>query len=126
MLRRRSPQEKKRLSYAKDRRNAYGENDKSSRKNIRRNKRAPHRANRHRVRQVLEAAVGAVDEGAEEEVERRLLAKRPKSWEKSPDAPLGEIVQYTLRRRMTLGTGDSGRDAARLEHVRRRTRQSAD
>ncbi|WP_153054332.1 hypothetical protein [Planomonospora sphaerica] len=124
MLRRRSPQEKKRLSYAKDRRNDYGENDKGSRKNIRRSKRAPHRANRHRVNQVLEAAVGAVDEGAEEEVERRLLVKRPKSWEKSPDAPLGEIVQYTLRRRMTLETGDPKRDAARLERVRRRTRQS--
>ncbi|GAT68124.1 hypothetical protein PS9374_03785 [Planomonospora sphaerica] len=123
-MRRRSPQEKKRLSYAKDRRNDYGENDKGSRKNIRRSKRAPHRANRHRVNQVLEAAVGAVDEGAEEEVERRLLVKRPKSWEKSPDAPLGEIVQYTLRRRMTLETGDPKRDAARLERVRRRTRQS--
>ena len=40
MAGRSSPQEKKRLSYAKDRRNDYGENDKSSRKNIRRNKRA--------------------------------------------------------------------------------------
>ncbi|MBG0824489.1 hypothetical protein HS048_27655 [Planomonospora sp. ID91781] len=124
MLRRRSPQEKKRLSYAKDRRNDYGENDKGSRKNIRRSKRAPHRANRHRAHQVLEAAVGAVDEGAAEKVEQRLLVKRPKSWEKSPDAPLGEIVQYTLRRRMTLETGDPKRDAARLERVRQRTRQS--
>ncbi len=33
---RRTPQEKKALSYVKDRRNDYGENDKSSRKNIRR------------------------------------------------------------------------------------------
>ncbi|WP_449061238.1 hypothetical protein [Planomonospora algeriensis] len=125
-MRRRSPQEKKRLSYAKERRNAYGENDKGSRKNIRRNKRAPHRANRHHVNQVLEAAVGVVDEGAEEEAERRLLVKRPKSWAKSPDTPLGEIVQYILQRRMALGTGDSERDAARLERVRRRTRQPAD
>ncbi|MBG0818171.1 hypothetical protein [Planomonospora sp. ID82291] len=125
-MRRRSPQEKKRLSYTKERRNAYGENDKSSRNNIPRNKRAPHRANRHRVNQVLEAAIGAVDEGAEEEVERRLLVKRPKTWAKSPDAPLGEIVQYTLRRRMTLGIGDPGRDAVRLERVRRRTRQPTD
>ncbi|UGT42762.1 hypothetical protein LTV02_04940 [Nocardia yamanashiensis] len=44
MVRRKSPQEKKSLSYAKDRRNDYGENDKSSRRNIRRNKRFPHRA----------------------------------------------------------------------------------
>lgn len=41
VTRRRSPQEKKALSYARDRRNVYGENDKSSRKNIRRNKRSP-------------------------------------------------------------------------------------
>lgn len=34
LMKRRSPQEKKRLSYAKDRRNDYGENDKSSRKNV--------------------------------------------------------------------------------------------
>jgi hypothetical protein len=31
---RRSPQEKKRLSYLKDGRNVYGENDKASRKNL--------------------------------------------------------------------------------------------
>jgi hypothetical protein len=43
---RRSPQEKKALSYAKDRRNVYGENDKSSRKNIRRNKRIPNKLRR--------------------------------------------------------------------------------
>ena len=37
LVKRKSPQEKKALSYAKDRRNTYGENDKSSRKNIPRN-----------------------------------------------------------------------------------------
>jgi hypothetical protein len=41
---RRSPQEKKALSYAKDRRNDYGENDKSSRKNIPPNQTGPERA----------------------------------------------------------------------------------
>jgi hypothetical protein len=56
---RRSPPEKKALSYAEDRRNDYGENDKSSRKNIRRNKRTPNRADRHRDHQVLSQAVGA-------------------------------------------------------------------
>jgi hypothetical protein len=45
---RKSPQVKKALNYAKDRRNDYGENDKSSRKNIRRNKRTPNRADRLR------------------------------------------------------------------------------
>jgi hypothetical protein len=58
---RRSPQEKKRLSYSRDRRNYYGENDKSSRKNIARHKRRRHRAERHSVRQHLAAATGPAD-----------------------------------------------------------------
>ncbi|GLX94684.1 hypothetical protein [Herbidospora sp. NBRC 101105] len=82
----------KRLSYAKDRRNDYGENDKSSRKNIRRNKRFPHRANRRREHQILHAGV--------EEV---LYLKRPKRWRKYRDAPLGEIVQDRIERRMRMG-----------------------
>ncbi len=77
MGRRRSPQEKKALSYAKDRRNEYGENDKSSRRNIPRSKKFPHRANRRRACLVLVAAKGAVDEAAESVVEERLLTRRP-------------------------------------------------
>ncbi|MEV4251187.1 hypothetical protein AB0J63_48340 [Streptosporangium canum] len=123
LVKRRSPQEKKRLSYAKDWRNDYGENDKSSRKNIPRSKRTPHRANRRRASQVLDAATGVVDEAAEETAEERLMAKRPKSWRKSRDAPLGEIVQHTLKRRMNLGIEDENRGAVRLRRVRQRLRQ---
>ena len=74
---RRSPAEKKALSDAKDRRNTFGENDKSSRRNIRRNKRVPNRADRHREHQVLHAATGisVVDEVVER-AETALLAKR--------------------------------------------------
>jgi hypothetical protein len=122
---RKSPQEKKRLSYTKDRRNDYGENDKSSRKNIPRNKKAPHRANRRRAGLVLGAARGAVDEAAEAAVEERLLSKRPKSWRKSRDAPLGEMVRYRLSRRMELGFEDPERGALRIESIRRRVRRPA-
>ena len=48
-----TPQEKKRLSYAKDCRNVYGESDKGSRISIKRNKTFPNRAYRHRVTQAL-------------------------------------------------------------------------
>src|SRR5262245_54602184 len=87
------PQEKKALSYAKDRRNDYGENDKSSRKNIRRNKRFPNRADRHRERQVLAAATGfGMTTDAAEQAESRLLVKKSmwmtKGWRKWRDAPL--------------------------------------
>ena len=106
---RRSPQEKKALSYAKDRRNNYGENDKSSRKNIRRNKRVPNRADRHRERQVLSAATGAVVAELGEQAEAKLLARKSawitKRWRKWRDAPLAEIVAYKLRRRAQLGMG---------------------
>ena len=60
MKKRRSPAEKKRLSYSRDRRNYYGENDKSSRKNIARHKRHRNRAGRRRVHQQLEAVAGPV------------------------------------------------------------------
>jgi hypothetical protein len=125
-MRQRSPQEKKQLSYVKDRRNKYGENDKSSRKNIPRNKKAPHRANRRRAHQVLEAAHGAVDDVAGAAAEERLLSKRPKSWEKWRDAPLGEVLQASLRGRMDRGIDGRDRGAARVRRIRQRLRQPVD
>ncbi|MGW6062973.1 hypothetical protein [Streptomyces sp. NPDC055189] len=105
-MRRKSPQEKKRLSYRKDRRNAYGENDKSSRKSIRRNKRASNSANRRlehlaltqggRSRDTADADAGA------DAIEQRLARRRPKSWKKFPDAPLGQVVAKALERRARI------------------------
>ena len=68
MPKRRSPQEKKRLSYTKDRRNNYGENDKSSRTSIAHHKRRRHRTERHHAHQQLSTALGPVDELVEERV----------------------------------------------------------
>ena len=114
--RKRSPQEKKVLSYAKDRRNGYGENDKSSRKAIRVRKRAPHRANRRRSGQILDAARGAGD------VAERLEGRRPKSWRKFGDGALGQVVQERLERRAREGIDEPARNAARIRRVRRRLR----
>jgi hypothetical protein len=100
---RRTPQEKKALSYARDRRNAYGENDKSSRRNVRRSKRFPRRANRHREHQVFTSALGAVDPELAERTENRLYAKVPKLWRKWPDLPLGTHVAQTLEHRAKVG-----------------------
>jgi hypothetical protein len=124
---RRSPQEKKALSYAKDRRNDYGENDKSSRKNIRRNKRIPNRADRHREHQVLSAATGPiVAMEAAERAEVRLLAKKSmwmtKRWRKWRDAPLAEIVAYKLRRRARTGMVDAAAVEASILRICRRVR----
>src|SRR5690349_15957895 len=121
----RSPQGKKALSYAKDRRNDYGENDKSSRKSIRRNKRAPNRADRHREHQTLAAAKGVkIVDDVIEHVEVKLLAKKSmwltKRWRKYRDAPLADVVEDRLLRRIRLGMDDPGTAQARIERIRRR------
>ncbi|MEV7007171.1 hypothetical protein [Streptosporangium sp. NPDC051022] len=117
---RKTPQEKKRLSYAKDRRNDYGENDKSSRKSIRRHKRVPHRANRHRDHQILEGARGAVDERLGGVVEERLYVRRPKRWRKFRDAPLGEVLQARIEHRVRQGIEDPETGRRRVRRIRRR------
>ena len=97
-----SPQEKKRLSYLHDRRNVYGENDKSSRKAIPLRKKLANRQARHADR--LEIHDKMRDEEA-------VQLKRPKpTWKKAPDAPLGSVVAGQLARRAKQrrrGDGDS-------------------
>ncbi|MFC9433589.1 hypothetical protein [Nocardia sp. NPDC057030] len=97
---RRSPQEKKQLSYAKDCRNCYGENDKASRKNLPRKRARVHRANRHQAHTDLHSATGPVDVEASDAAEVRLRGRRPKAFAKRPDLPLGEHVRWQLGRRL--------------------------
>ncbi|MGW7441629.1 hypothetical protein [Streptomyces sp. NPDC054849] len=116
-MRRRSPQEKKQLSYLKDRRNGYGENQKSSRKNIPRSRRARHHALRRGEQLALErlrAFGGAVDDS-----EVQFARRRTGQWRKSPDTPLGEMVAYRLQRRAELGIDAAPRNQRRLERVHR-------
>jgi hypothetical protein len=89
----RSPQEKKKLSYAKDRRNVYGENDKASRKLIPKRKAEENRKNRRKVSQAL-SAVPQLDEVTIDLVESsaRNDVDRIGGWRKSPDQPLGECL----------------------------------
>jgi hypothetical protein len=121
---RRDPQERKALSYARDRRNDYGENDKSSRNSIRRNKRVTHRADRHREHQVLAAAAGSgVTAEVAERAETRLYAKSmwlTKRWRKLLDAPLAEVIESKLRRRAASGMADTATVEARIGRIRRR------
>jgi hypothetical protein len=98
-----TPGEKKRLSYEHDRRNTYGENQKSSRKNIPRSKRLSHQDERRSVRQALISGQGAVAGEAADEAELKALRKgrikKLTAFRKSPDHPLGEVVKQRLRRR---------------------------
>lgn len=105
-----TPQEKKQLSYANDRRNTYGENQKSSRKNIPRSKQLAHQDERRAVRQVLTVAQGTVADEVADEAQSQALRngriKKLKAFRKSPDTPLGEVIERRLRRRQTK-TGDA-------------------
>jgi hypothetical protein len=87
-----TPQEKKKLSYRKDRRNTYGENGKSSRKSIRLSKALDIRAVRHAQDQVLLRARSCQAEDAWVDVEVRTRDARIRQWEKIPDQPLGEVL----------------------------------
>ena len=98
-----TPQQKKRLSYDHDRRNSYGENQKSSRKNIPRSKQRSHQDERRSIRQTLAAAEGAIAEDVADEAQSQALLtgrrKKLAAFRKSPDRALGEVVERRLRRR---------------------------
>lgn len=94
----RSPQEKKSLSYGKDRRNTYRENSKSSRKNIPRSKALDIRRKRHETNQALDAVLQAISQDQQVAAELAVLASKPRRWEKRPDVPLGEYLTAKKKR----------------------------
>ena len=97
-----TPQDKKRLSYEHDRRNTYGENQKSSRKNIPRSKQLSHQDERRSVRQELVGVQGRVAGEVADDAQSKVLArgriKKLQAFRKSPDRPLGEIIERRSRR----------------------------
>jgi hypothetical protein len=100
-----SPQEKKALSYAKDRRNAYGENAKASRKAIPLRKAGENREDRRKVNQDL-AALPELDEAAAALIESsaRHEINRVRGWKKHADIPLAQFVEMQSRKRSWRGT----------------------
>jgi O6-methylguanine-DNA--protein-cysteine methyltransferase len=99
MTKPKSPQEKKELSYIRDRRNDYGENAKASRKNIPRAKTNAKRAERHEQNQAVRSAIGA--ESEEQLIRAEITATTPKDrwWKKLADTPLGEYLTSKRSRR---------------------------
>lgn len=97
-----SPQEKKRLSYKRDRRNDYGERGSHSRHAIAKHKARAHRAFRRQVAQVL-SGQGIHQPELREEVDVEAKSVAASSWRKSPDGRLGEVVQRKLERRARVG-----------------------
>ena len=100
------------MSYAKDRRNTYGENDKSARKNIARSKRHNVRAHRRREQVVLTHV-------QPDDIESELKREHPYHWRKWRDTPLAAVVAYKLQRRARLGIIDAEQAEAKIARLPR-------
>jgi len=81
----------------RDRRNVYGENSKSSGKNIARGKQRQHRDERRAVTHLLGKLQGQVEDDAasEMQLEVKLTIRDSKNrgFKKTQDKPLGEVIQ---------------------------------
>ncbi|OBV37924.1 hypothetical protein [Janthinobacterium psychrotolerans] len=105
-----SPQEKKALSLAKDRRNLYGESPHSSRKNIKRGKQNQHQEERRTANQAL----ALINAGSSEEqmiahevaAETRARLHRLDGFKKEADRPLGDFIERQQERRERSGMLD--------------------
>lgn len=94
-----TPQQKKRLSYAKDRRNTYGENNKSSRKNIPLSKALDIRSERRAQDQVLARVNQTTEPEQLDVIENEVRSTKHRQWKKSPDTPLGQVLARRASRR---------------------------
>jgi hypothetical protein len=112
----RSPQDKKILSYLKDRRNSYGEHDKGSRKAIPARKAWVNRTYRRAVRQVTRTEADEVDQLASD-----VAAVRRKPWKKSPDRSLGDHLNNKWRVGQERGGNEPSTSELREEALRRST-----
>ena len=101
-MRKRTPQEKKELSYKRDRRNVYGEAPHAARKAIPLHKALRNRANRHVANQALDYQGPAPDDDLADEIESGLRHRAPQEWEKYPDAPLAEVIANKSRKRKIM------------------------
>ena len=101
-MKRRTPQEKKKLSYERDRRNVYGRAPHASRRLIPLNKALRNRANRHYENQQVDYQGPVPEEAVADELESSIHHRAPQEWEKYPDAPLGEVVATKSGRRAIM------------------------
>lgn len=102
-----SPQQKKQNSYAKDRRNVYGERGSHSRHAIRDSKNLNERKRRRAENMTLNEALGVEDEERLNVIENEVRSTqlRRKRFLKMPDAPLGLVVRSKITYRVKQGMG---------------------
>ena len=97
-MKRKSPQQKKSESYAKDRRSTYGNNAKAAREAVPKRRQQRSQAERRLARQELAGAEAARDETRVDSMLARVRIKRLKAWKKVPDEPLGEVLDRKGKR----------------------------
>ncbi len=109
-----TPQEKKALSYSKDCRNTYGENEKASRKNIPLRKAKSNRSYRKKVNDVLNQSLKVADSESIDFIENTVKSIKGDNWKKCPDMPLGEVVERQINGRdNNVGKGKTARKKIR-------------
>ena len=91
-MKQRSPQEKKALSYERDRRNAYGNNDKAARKGVPWRKRWRARGERRVASEQLSTAVGGLTVDDAEDIDVVTFGEWT-GWRKEPDVPLRDWAE---------------------------------
>ena len=89
-MKRKTPQQKKAQSLAKDRRSTYGNNAKAARNAVPARKRQRSQAERRLAKQELDGA--AHDETRADAMVDKVALKRRKAWQKMADEPLGEVL----------------------------------
>jgi hypothetical protein len=92
-----TPQQKKQLSYERDCRNGYGENSKSSRKNIPLRRARKHRQYRHAIKQAVATAIDP------DTADIAAKSVRRDSWQKVSDIRLAEHVKRQAKKRVRSG-----------------------
>ncbi len=104
------PRKKKEQSLNQDRRNTYGENDKSSRKSIRRRKHWVNQTYRRSVKQALTT-------GDAEAMEDNVAQVRRPNWKKCADQSLGDALLDALIQEIEALVQEGG--TALLERLER-------
>ena len=95
----RTPQQKKALSYERDRRNSYGERGANSRFAIARHKAKDLRRVRRMENAPFVARSIAPSEDELGEAQLRAVVHPPRSWKKSPDRSLADNIEKRTTRR---------------------------
>ena len=115
---------RKKKTYQKQRRNRYGENAKSSRKNISRSKRIVNRVNRRVASTVLKQADTLYQEDNLDLLETTIKRKKTKRWRKYPDVPLYEVVVTKIERRVKLGIISEAKAKELIQRIETRMKPS--